>query len=63
MHGLDIVSCTTYHPAAWGLSKGLKTSHRRKSACYEMSHRVSKLVDSCEHSNEPSGSIKERGIS
>jgi len=29
-----------------------------KAACYEMLHRVSELAGSCEHGNEPSGSIK-----
>jgi hypothetical protein len=29
-----------------------------KSACSEMLRRTSNLSDPCEHSNEPSGSIK-----
>jgi len=43
---------------AWGLGEGLTTPHLKKLACYEMLHRASELASSCEHGNEPSGSIK-----
>jgi len=44
----------------WALGKGLTTPHRkRKTACYEMLHMASELAGSCEHGNEPSGSIKD----
>jgi hypothetical protein len=42
------------------LGEGLTTSnHKIKRACYEMLHMTSEFVaSSCEHGNEPSGSIK-----
>jgi len=44
----------------WGLDKELTTPQHKKPACYEMLHSVSRLVGSCEHSNELSGSINGR---
>jgi hypothetical protein len=38
-----------------GLREGLTTS-RRKNKCYEMARRISDLVYTCKHNNEPSGS-------
>jgi len=48
-------------PPDCGLGEGPTTPRRKKkTACYEMLHRTSDLcrAGSCEHSNEPSGSIK-----
>jgi hypothetical protein len=62
--GGDMEGCcgqpTTGVPPAWGLGKGLKTHHCKKSACYKMLRRASELAGCCEHGNEPSGSIKGR---
>jgi hypothetical protein len=53
-----IVSCYS-DPTAWGLGEGPTTGHRKKkTARYEMLHRALELAGSCEHGNEPSGSIK-----
>jgi len=38
--------------------EGLTILHCKKPTCYEVLHRASELVGSCEHGNEPSGSIK-----
>jgi hypothetical protein len=46
------------NPPAWELGEGLTTPHCKTPACYEMLHRASKLMDTCEHGNEPLGSIK-----
>jgi hypothetical protein len=35
------------------VSRGTKSHHSRETACYEMLHRASELVGSCDHSNEP----------
>jgi hypothetical protein len=40
----------------WGLDEGL-TFSRFKNGCYEILHRILGMV-TCEHGNEPSGSIK-----
>jgi hypothetical protein len=45
-------------PSVWGLGKGLTTPYRKKGARCDMLRRASKLAGSCEHGNEPSGSIK-----
>jgi hypothetical protein len=45
-------------PHICGLGYGLTTSHLIKKACYEILHRT--FVGSCEHGNEPFGSIKGR---
>jgi hypothetical protein len=45
-------------PPAWGLGKGLVTPPYKKLACYKMLHKVLEVAGSCEHSTEPSGSIK-----
>jgi len=37
--------------------KGLTTPLHERMACYEMLHRASDLMGSCEHSNEPLGSM------
>jgi len=43
---------------ARGLGEGLTTPHRKKAAYYEILSKVLQLVDTCEHDNEHSGSIK-----
>jgi hypothetical protein len=46
-------------PPAWRLGSGLTPLHK-KTLCYEMLHMTSDLgmvAGSCEHGNEPSGSI------
>jgi hypothetical protein len=40
--------------------KGLTAPRHKRPACYKMLHKALKLVGSCEHDNEPSGSIKGR---
>jgi hypothetical protein len=46
-------------PSASSLDKGLTPPpHRKKTACYEMLHGDSELMDSCEHGNELSGAMK-----
>jgi hypothetical protein len=43
----------------WGLYKGLRIPHfKKKTACYEVSHRASDLAGCCEHGNMHSGSIE-----
>jgi len=44
----------------WWLDKRLTSPNCKKPACYEMLCRASELVSSCEHGNEPSGSVKGR---
>jgi hypothetical protein len=36
-------------PTAWGLGKGLRTPYLKIPACYEMLHRDSESVDTCEY--------------
>jgi hypothetical protein len=45
-------------PPARELIEGLTIPHRKTPACYEIFHRASELAGSCEHGNEPLGSIK-----
>jgi len=41
------------------LGKGLTTPHHEKPACHEILHRtVEFMVGSCEHGDEPLGSMK-----
>jgi hypothetical protein len=42
----------------WGWAGGSQILTVKGPACYKMLHRVSDLACSCEHGNEPSGSIK-----
>jgi len=46
-------------PPPWWLGEGLKSPHRKKTACYEML-RVNRALEegSCEHCNKPSSSTK-----
>jgi hypothetical protein len=47
-------------PPTSRLGEGLTIPHLKKTACYEVVHRVLELQGTCEHGNEPSGSIKGR---
>jgi hypothetical protein len=60
MYFFTFVIISLYYncPAAWGVGEGLRTPRREKAAYYETLHSASDLVVSCEHCNEPSGSIK-----
>jgi len=41
------------------MGEGLTTPNsKKKKTCHEMLNRASELVDSCEHGNEISGSIR-----
>jgi hypothetical protein len=41
----------------WGLGESVTTPHHKKPACYEMLHKTLEW-GTCEHGNEPLGSIK-----
>jgi hypothetical protein len=45
---------TNCAPPAWRLCGWLTTHHCRKPTCYEMLHRASGLMCTCEHGNEHS---------
>jgi hypothetical protein len=47
-------------PTAWVSGERLTTPHRKIAACYEMLNMAPYLAGSCEHCNEPSGSILSR---